>query len=129
MNKGESHWFSVAFSPDGKFVLAADYRGDVRIWETATGKLERTLSHNRAGSCRAVLSPDGKWLATVGGQMKDGQWEGSVKLWDFRAGDEKQTLPELKGSAIAFSPDSRRLAIGDGSTVRIWDIEKAAFQK
>jgi RNA polymerase sigma factor (sigma-70 family) len=127
--KGESHWFSVAFSPDGKFLVAADHRGDVRIWEMATGKLERTLSHDRAGSCRAVLSPDGKWLATVGGQIKDGQWEGSVKLWDFRAGDEKQTLPELKGSAIVFSPDSKRLAVGDGSTVRIWDIQKAAFQK
>jgi WD40 repeat protein len=52
-----------------------------------------------------------------------------VKLWDFRAGEEKQTLPELKGGAIAFSPDSKGLAVGVGSTVRIWDVEKAAFEK
>src|SRR5262249_726295 len=71
--KGEAHWFSVAFSPDGKFVVAADQQGEVRVWATATGKLERTLSHDRGASCWAVLSPDGKWLATAGGKVAGGQ--------------------------------------------------------
>jgi WD40 repeat protein len=102
----------------------------VRVWEVATGKAVRTLSHG--APCWAVLSPDGKWLATTGGRInkKNNQWEGSVKLWDFRTGEEKQTLPELKDPrAIVFSPDRKRLAVGDGSTVRIWDLEKAAFEK
>jgi WD40 repeat protein len=101
----------------------------VRVWDAATGKVERKFTHDCAPW--AVLSPDGKWLATVGGPVKDGKRDWSVKLWDYQTGEVKQTLSELNGltSAIAFAPDCKRLAVGVGSTVRIWDIEKAAFEK
>jgi RNA polymerase sigma factor (sigma-70 family) len=132
--KGGSHWFSVTFSADGKFLVAADEQGEVRVWEVATGKLERTLVHERGVSCEAVLSRDGKWLATKGRKFnkESRQMDGSVKLWDYRTGEKKQTLPEsqLKGMGpVAFSPDGKRLAVGVGSTARIWDIEKSAFEK
>jgi WD40 repeat protein len=128
--KGESsYYFSVAFSPDGKSLITSDQDGEVRVWDAATGKVERKFTHDRAPW--AVLSPDGKWLATVGGPVKDGKRHWSVKLWDYRTGEEKQTIPSQEGltSAICFSPDSKRLAVGVESTVRIWDIEKAEFEK
>jgi WD40 repeat protein len=124
-----SYYFSVAFTPDGKSLITSDQNGEVRVWDAATGKVERKFTHDRA-PC-AVLAPDGKWLATVGGPVKDGKRDWSVKLWDYRTGEVKQTIPDQEGltSAICFSPDSKRLAVGVGSTVRIWDIEKAAFEK
>jgi RNA polymerase sigma factor (sigma-70 family) len=128
--KGNASWFiSATFSPDGRSVLVSDQQGVVRIWDPATGKLERKLRHDHAPW--SALSPDGKWLATAGGEVRDGKRAGTVKLWDYRTGEVKHTLSELDGltGRILFSPDNKRLAVGVRSTVRIWDIEKAAFEQ
>ncbi len=56
----------------------------------------------------AVFSPDGQILAVVVGD--------EVKLWDARTGEELRTLKKFFGrpGAIAFSPDSRLLAVSSG---------------
>jgi WD40 repeat protein len=70
----------------------------------------------------AAFSPDGKWLATAGGQMDK---TGEVKLWDLASGKERR---DFKGHtdmvlAVAFAPDGKTLAsAGWDRTVRLWDV-------
>lgn len=72
-----------------------------------------------------TFSPDGRLLATVGGQDR------TVRLWEVSTGRE---LRSFMGHAdyfvtIAFSPDGRLLASGNGFTVRVWDIATGALRR
>jgi WD40 repeat protein len=112
---GDVH--GVAFSPDGSRLASASQDGTVKVWESQTGQLVRTLQGHSDWVSGVAFSPDGKRLASASG-------DGTVKLWDVHTGQEERTL---KGhtkwvSGVAFSPDGRRLAsASEDRTVRVWD--------
>ena len=58
----------LVFSPDGKLLADIDDKKSVRLWEVATGKLEReiTVYANNAEISRLVFSPDGQTIAISG---------------------------------------------------------------
>jgi WD40 repeat protein len=122
---------SVGFSPDGKRVVTASADRTARVWEADTGKLLLTLEHPR-GVGRALFSPDGRRLLTVGNGLEctrnptaDGKEEipnGTVvvrekaagRIGDARAGKELVALrwPDNGTGAVfsaSFSPDGRRV--------------------
>jgi RNA polymerase sigma factor (sigma-70 family) len=119
---GDQHSGSVegiAFSPDGKTLLSASQDKTVKLWDLPKGKLLRTLEEHKGAIMSAALSPDGKLLAT-GGNV-DPEKEGDkrqveVILWDTKTGERKQTISDLTSPvlSLAFSPDSKTLAVGGG---------------
>ena len=86
--------WGLAVDPSGKTLFASytDANGEIRIWDLATrqspGPLAYTFPEKRdpvAGSSLAV-SPDGRWLATSGG-------DNYIRVYDIRAKTGWRALP------------------------------------
>ncbi|MFF3691471.1 NB-ARC domain-containing protein [Streptomyces sp. NPDC002187] len=79
--------------------------------------LQRTLTGHTDEVSSVAISPDGTWMATVGG-------DGDVRIWERGTGSCTAVLTGNIGlvKSVAISPDGTWLATaGHGRTVRIWD--------
>lgn len=87
----------VAFGPDGK--LAASAGLNIKIWNTESGELVRTLDGYTSGVNGIAFSPDGEFILSC--SREDG-----VILWDSHGA--KQTFAPPGGpNFVTFSPDGK----------------------
>jgi WD40 repeat protein len=121
----------MAFTPDGKALLGAtlDAPAKLKRWDLATGQGRDFLdTHQQSVRCLA-FSPDGKVVATGGG-------DGTVKVWSADTWQERATLPGHKDHVhcMAFSPDGGKLATAsawgdDNGDVKIWDLASRSSRR
>ena len=105
---------AVAFTPDSSQLIAADTKGAIRIWNTSTWQLERTIDRGSRLYSLAI-SPSGKTFAT-GGDTR-------TVLWDLASGMKLRVLDNTSAAALDFSPDGRTLATGNfDHSVVLWDV-------
>jgi WD40 repeat protein/tetratricopeptide (TPR) repeat protein len=106
----------VAFSRDGFLVAAGAQSGEVKIWESESGKVVGRFAHG--GPVRQVaFSRDSRRLASASD-------DSTTRVWDAATG--KPLSPVLRHPAkvqqVEFSPDGLLVATGcDGGVARVWD--------
>jgi WD40 repeat protein len=119
--------FTMAISPDGKYLSSPgdDYR--VRVSDFRTGKVIHTLTGHPGPVFKLAFRAKGKQLVSAS--------ESKVIIWDLATGQEIRQFPLASSkdpinprfvnamNKFDFSPDGNRLAVirGDG-TVKLWDL-------
>ena len=132
--KGEYGVSSVqGYSATLSMLALGGMDGRISLFDAESGIQSESWSAHNQPVYFVRFSPDGRWLAsgqyTVGGPSRLAGKESSlVKLWDIGERKEGHLHYELKhrdrlAKTVAFSPDSRTLAIGgfDGS-ITVWDL-------
>ena len=123
---------SVRFSKDGKFLVAAESKGNVRIYDVNLQKQVRGFLVEANQLHAAEISRDGNYIGVSArkididlsrGRRTDTRF---ISIRDFNTGEELTNIKahEKDIAGIAFFPDSRFIATGaqDG-TVKIWDLQ------
>lgn len=124
---------SSVFSPDGTRIFTGMLDGSVRMWDAVTGDELRKFvdTTNFLPITNVAVSPDEtRVAATKGGASIYGDPLGAVTVWDTQTTARLLKLSPISctyANAVAFSPDSRRIATGSGAThscsdgTQLWD--------
>lgn len=106
-----------AISPDGSRIIAGHNDGHIRISDTATGKLVKTLAH--PGDVRVL-----RFAGNGSDRFFSGSTDGVAHVWDLHRGEKLATSSGHTDAIIAggWSPDGKLIATAsyDG-TARVWD--------
>jgi WD40 repeat protein len=116
---------AVVFAPNGKLLASGSYDKTVKIWNTETGKLEKTFQTSQSVET-VSFSPD----STI---IRSADTAGTVQQWQIETGQLLQTLDTLQSEDgpkedarynFAFSADGKLIArANEGKGIRVWNLE------
>ncbi|MFX0106738.1 MAG: WD40 repeat domain-containing protein [Candidatus Hodarchaeota archaeon] len=123
----EGHEFTVwslAFSPDGRFLLSGGQDASVRVWDLEARREMHVLPGHRGAVYGIAVMADGSRAVSIA------DMDLAVRIWDFERGNLVTALAPNSAhiNAVAVTPDNRYvLTGGDDGKVRIWDIDSGVL--
>ncbi|MEV4517440.1 hypothetical protein AB0K00_51855 [Dactylosporangium sp. NPDC049525] len=119
LNVGGLPIAAVAFSPSGALLAASANDGTIGLWDPARRVHLGTLPAHRGRAGGIAFTADGSRMVTAG---FDGT-VGSVAVWDTSTRQEvARFTEEAMTSALAFSPDGSRVAVGAPGGIALHDL-------
>ena len=115
----------IIVSPCGKWILTASKDQSIKIWDSTTYCVHRTLKGHKHWVSDIAISPDGCRIVSA-------SWDTTIKIWSFDTGLEEFSLAtgDDPVSAIVLHPDGSLLI---GGTIKgdlmIWDLEKRMVKR
>ena len=109
------------FSPDNHLLVASFGRGGILGWHVNTGVELFRFNSEVPFSSILVFSPNGKLLSRTGTHVR-------TRIWDITVQRELTPRNLGKHSALAFSPDSKTIALGDTKGIVLWNVTPTGIQ-
>jgi WD40 repeat protein len=122
---------ALAYSPDGRFIVAGESGGLIRQWALAQDAVVRTFQSEAPIVQDLAFSPDGRWLASAGdtGRVQIWDWSTGLAVATFNAHMENIQLGTQGVLAVRFSPNGAILATsGCDGKARLWDTSNWALR-
>ena len=101
-----------AWSPDGKTIASGSWDHKVRLWETNTGQLLKTLDGHSNEVLSLAWSPDGRTLVS---SSRDG-----IRFWNAMTGEPLGSKISPGAESVAWRPDGKVLASCGHNGIRFW---------
>jgi WD40 repeat protein len=107
---------SVAFSPNGEYIVSSSYDKTVRLWDLKGKLVRQPFRGHKEPVISVAFSPNGEYVVS-------GSYDKTVRLWDLEGklvGQPFQGHQDWVNS-VTFSPDGHYIVSGskDGK-IRLW---------
>jgi RNA polymerase sigma factor (sigma-70 family) len=127
----------LSFSPDGRTLAAAQYKGFLQSWDVATGREQRTIQLQDPARANPdftyffhlYLSPDARRVSTLEQIFGPGGQFTRLALWEAATGKllRQHALPaEARGCAWSADGTAVALTLNDG--LRLVDVDSGAVR-
>ncbi|KAF3157631.1 hypothetical protein TWF569_000196 [Orbilia oligospora] len=116
----EGHGYAaadVSFLPDSRVMVLGASDGNIKFWDSGTGRLLQTIYGGWSGIRSVAVSPDGAMLAS-------GSWE-KIRLWSIKTGRLVRALEAHAGGVLLLKFSACGVALvsmGGDNTIKLWDI-------
>ncbi|KAH9965120.1 WD40-repeat-containing domain protein [Lactifluus volemus] len=106
-------WSPLKMSGDRELVATASFDSTARLWDANTGTCLKVFTHHKKPIYTIAFSPDGRWLATGGG---DGWFHlydtaGLEKVWSWLSDHQKRAIFEMSWQQHESGVDRVALAL------------------
>jgi WD40 repeat protein len=111
---------SVAFAPDGKYIVSGSSDNSIKLWSVETKELLYTFEGHSNWVNSVSFSGDGRFIVS-------GSSDRSVKLWSV---EERRLLYTFEGHSdgvysVSISRDGRFIISGSyDKSVKLWSVEE-----
>lgn len=108
----------IGFSADSKILIVASSQGVIAKWDATTGEFITTLRSPWSHIEQLAFSPDSTYTTAAWVRSID------IKIWNISTNEHYQLVAPGIHEAIAFSPDSKYVAMSSFmQPITIWDLK------